>query len=125
MYEEGKKLEYRNDRKKRVARLKKMIVGLVITLIAVPTILCIVLAIKLAVLKGKVNDILEEKDRLESTSKYVEDSSLEDNTTENNQTDNSEQATGEQNSEEQTTQEATTQEQTTERPTLSPDGKYA
>lgn len=123
MYEEGKKLEFRNERKKRVARLKKMIIGLVITLIAVPTILCIVLAIKLAILKGKVNDILEEKDRLESTSKYIEESSLDDKTTENDQTDNNEEVTGE-----QTTQEQTTQEQTTQQPTVDktlPDGKYA
>ena len=125
MYEEGKKLEFKNERKKRVARLKKMIIGLVITLIAVPTILCIVLAIKLAVLKGKVNEILEEKDRLESTSKYIEESSLEGETTENNQTENSEEATGEQTTQELTTEEQVTQEQTTKEPTTLPDGKYA
>lgn len=135
MYEEGKNLEFNDDRQKRVAKLKKMIIGLVITLIAIPTILCIVLVVKLVVLKGKVDNILDEKSKLENTTVYSEestDSSGESTTeqgTQANTGDDSQQATDEQQTTEQQTtdQQQTTEEQTTKPVVVEPlpDGKYA
>ena len=135
MYEEGKNLEFNDDRQKRVAKLKKMIIGLVITLIAIPTILCIVLVVKLVVLKGKVDNILDEKSKLENTTVYSEestDSSGESTTeqgTQANTGDDSQQATDEQQTTDQQTtdQQQTTEEQTTEPVVVEPlpNGKYA
>ena len=118
MYEEGKNLEFKDDRQKRVAKLKKMIIGLVITLIAIPTILCIVLVVKLVVIKGKVNNILDEKSKLENTTEYSEESSS------SSGEDTSEQVT--QSNTEDTTQQST-EEQTTTPVVVEPlpDGKYA
>ena len=118
MYEEGKNLEFKDDREKRVAKLKKMIIGLVITLIAIPTILCIVLVVKLVVIKGKVNNILDEKSKLENTTEYSEESSS------SSGEDTSEQVT--QSNTEDTTQQST-EEQTTTPVVVEPlpDGKYA
>ena len=118
MYEEGKNLEFNDDRQKRVAKLKKMIIGLVITLIAIPTILCIVLVVKLVVIKGKVNNILDEKSKLENTTEYSEESSS------SSGEDTSEQVT--QSNTEDTTQQST-EEQTTTPVVVEPlpDGKYA
>lgn len=118
MYEEGKNLEFKDDRQKRVAKLKKMIIGLVITLIAIPTILCIVLVVKLVVIKGKVNNILDEKSKLENTTEYSEEiwsSSGEDTSEQIAQSDT-----------EDTTQQST-EEQTTTPVVVEPlpDGKYA
>lgn len=118
MYEEGKNLEFKDDRQKRVAKLKKMIIGLVITLIAIPTILCIVLVVKLVVIKGKVNNILDEKSKLENTTEFMENgSTLADE-------DTSEQVS--QTNTEDTTQQST-EEQTTKPVVVEPlpDGKYA
>ena len=118
MYEEGKNLEFKDDRQKRVAKLKKMIIGLVITLIAIPTILCIVLVVKLVVIKGKVNNILDEKSKLENTTEYSEESSS------SSGEDTSEQIA--QSDTEDTTQQST-EEQTTTPVVVEPlpDGKYA
>lgn len=118
MYEEGKNLEFKDDREKRVAKLKKMIIGLVITLIAIPTILCIVLVVKLVVIKGKVNNILDEKSKLENTTEYSEESSS------SSGEDTSEQVA--QSNTEDTTQQST-EEQTTTPVVVEPlpDGKYA
>ena len=71
MYEEGKKLEFRDERQKRVAKLKKLMIALVVTLIAIPTILCIVLVVKLVILQGKVENILDDKDKMENTTTYI------------------------------------------------------
>ena len=118
MYEAGKNLEFKDDRKKRVAKLKKLIIGLVITLIAVPTILCGVLVVKLFILQDKVDEMLDEKNKLESTTEYIaQDSSSTEPTTEQAS------ATDESSSEETTEQESTTEEQTTAEPLK--DGKYA
>lgn len=118
MYEEGKNLEFKDDREKRVAKLKKMIIGLVITLIAIPTILCIVLVVKLVVIKGKVNNILDEKSKLENTTEYSEESSS------SSGEDTSEQVT--QSNTEDTTQQSTEEQTTTPVVVeLLPDGKYA
>lgn len=118
MYEEGKNLEFKDDRQKRVAKLKKMIIGLVITLIAIPTILCIVLVVKLVVIKGKVNNILDEKSMLENTTEYSEEISS------SSGEDTSEQIA--QSDTEDTTQQST-EEQTTTPVVVEPlpDGKYA
>lgn len=118
MYEEGKNLEFKDDRQKRVAKLKKMIIGLVITLIAIPTILCIVLVVKLVVIKGKVNNILDEKSKLENTTEYSEEISS------SSGEDTSEQIA--QSDTEDTTQQST-EEQTTTPVVVEPlpDGKYA
>ena len=118
MYEEGKNLEFKDDREKREAKLKKMIIGLVITLIANPTILCIVIVVKLVVIKGKVNNILDEKSKLENTTEYSEESSS------SSGEDTSEQVT--QSNTEDTTQQST-EEQTTTPVVVEPlpDGKYA
>lgn len=118
MYEEGKNLEFKDDRQKRVAKLKKMIIGLVITLIAIPTILCIVLVVKLVVIKGKVNNILDEKSKLENTTEYSEEISS------SSGEDTSEQIV--QSDTEDTTQQST-EEQTTTPVVVEPlpDGKYA
>lgn len=118
MYEEGKNLEFKDDRQKRVAKLKKMIIGLVITLIAIPTILCIVLVVKLVVIKGKVNYILDEKSKLENTTEYSEEISS------SSGEDTSEQIA--QSDTEDTTQQST-EEQTTTPVVVEPlpDGKYA
>ena len=118
MYEAGKNLEFKDDRQKRVAKLKKMIIGLVITLIAIPTILCIVLVVKLVVIKGKVNNILDEKSKLENTTEYSEEISS------SSGEDTSEQIA--QSDTEDTTQQST-EEQTTTPVVVEPlpDGKYA
>ena len=132
MYEEGKKLEFKDDRQKRIAKLKKMIIGLVITLIAIPTLLCIVLVVRVVTLQGKVNDLLDEKNKSQSNSSYTEQSagsSTEDGTTSSNE----EQSTGDkstegQSTEEQSTEEQSTEEQSTDKPVVIeplPDGKYA
>ena len=118
MYEAGKNLEFKDDRKKRVAKLKKLIVGLVITLIAIPTILCGVLVFKLFVLQDKVDNILDEKNKLENTTGYIaEGESTEESTSEIPS--ESEEASTEETSEE----ESTTEEPTTAEPL--PEGKYA
>ena len=124
MYEEGKNLEFNDDRQKRVAKLKKMIIGLVITLIAIPTILCIVLVVKLVIMKGKVDNLLDEKSRLENTTVYSEEntSMLVEDTTEQNVQGNTD------DSSQQSTDEQTTGEQETTTPVIVeplPDGKYA
>lgn len=118
MYEAGKNLEFKDDRQKRIAKLKKLIIGLVITLIAIPTILCIVLVFKLFVLQDKVDKILDEKDKMESTTEYIaDDSSTEESTSETP-------SESEESSSEQTTEEeSTTEEPTTLAPL--PEGKYA
>ena len=123
MYEEGKNLEFKDDRKKRVARLKKMIIGLVITLIAVPTILCAVLVVKLVILQGKVNDMLDEKSKSENTTAYSaeSDSSTKGDTTANENQSSEENTTPK--GEEQSTEEQSTQEPVVVEPL--PDGKYA
>ena len=123
MYEEGKKLEFNDDRQKRVARLKKMIIGLVITLIAIPTILCVVLVVKLVVLKGKVDDMLDEKNKSEVTTSYSdEESDMKTQDTTDEQIQSSEESTTPKG-EEQSTEEQTTQEPVVVEPL--PDGKYA
>lgn len=123
MYEEGKKLEFRDERQKRVAKLKKLMIALVVTLIAIPTILCIVLVVKLVILQGKVENILDDKDKMENTTTYIgETTGDSDDSFASSQTENNTQESQEQSSEEQTTEE-----QTTEKPSEEPlpDGKYA
>lgn len=128
MYEEGKKLDFSDDRKKRVAKLKKLIMALVITLIAIPTILCIVLVVKLFILQDKVDNILDNRDKVENTTEYTGETTgnVEEGSTDS-QTGSESQESQEQSSEEQTTEEQTTEEQTTETPSTEPlpDGKYA
>ena len=118
MYEAGKNLEFNDDRKKRIAKYKKIIIGLIITLIAIPTILCGVMIFKLFVLQNKVDDMLDKKNELENTTEYmVEGNSTEEST--------SEPPT---ESEESSTEETTEEESTTEEPTTVeplPEGKYA
>jgi hypothetical protein len=123
MYEEGKKLEFRDERQKRVAKLKKLMIALVVTLIAIPTILCIVLVVKLVILQGKVENILDDKDKMENTTTYIgETTDDSDESSTGTQTESNTQESQEQSSEEQTTEE-----QTTEKPSEEPlpDGKYA
>lgn len=123
MYEEGKKLEFKDERQKRVAKLKKLMIALVVTLIAIPTILCIVLVVKLFILQGKVENILDDKDKMENTTTYIgETTGDSDDSFASSQTENNTQESQEQSSEEQTTEE-----QTTEKPSEEPlpDGKYA
>lgn len=123
MYEEGKKLEFRDERQKRVAKLKKLMIALVVTLIAIPTILCIVLVVKLVILQGKVENILDDKDKMENTTTYIgETTDDSDESSTSTQTESNTQESQEQSSEEQTTEE-----QTTEKPSEEPlpDGKYA
>ena len=118
MYEAGKNLEFKDDRKKRVAKLKKLIIGLVITLIAVPTILCGVLVVKLFILQDKVDEMLDEKNKLESTTEYIaQDSSSTESATEQTT------VTEESSSQQSTEEESTTEESTTAEPLK--DGKYA
>lgn len=118
MYEAGKNLEFSDDRKKRIEKYKKMIIGLVITLIAIPTILCGVLIFKLFVLQDKVDDMLDEKNKLENTTEYIaEGGSTEESTSETPS-----------ESEESSMETTTEEESTTEEPTTSeplPEGKYA
>lgn len=123
MYEEGKKLEFRDERQKRVAKLKKLMIALVVTLIAIPTILCIVLVVKLVILQGKVENILDDRDKMENTTTYIgETTGDSDDSSTGSQTESNTQESQEQSSEEQTTEE-----QTTEKPSEEPlpDGKYA
>lgn len=123
MYEEGKKLEFRDERQKRVAKLKKLMIALVVTLIAIPAILCIVLVVKLVILQGKVENILDDKDKMENTTTYIgETTDDSDESSTGTQTESNTQESQEQSSEEQTTEE-----QTTEKPSEEPlpDGKYA
>lgn len=146
MYGEGKKLEYRSNRRRQRNRKKKLMMGLIAVLIAIPTILCTVMVVKAFFLKEKVDDILDKKDEYENTTEYKgengsniaevsTDNQSEIQTTSDGQTienQNTEQQTaesqsGEETTEEQTTEEQTTQEQATTKPVVDPlpDGKYA
>ena len=118
MYEAGKNLEFKDDRKKRVNKIKKLIIGLVITLIAIPTILCGVLVFKLFVMRDKVDDILEEKNKQENTTGYIAEGESTEGSTSEIPSESEELSTEETKEEESTTEEPTTAEPL-------PEGKYA
>lgn len=132
MYEERKTpYDDGDDKKKKINLLKKSIIGLIITLMAVPAVMCIILIIRVVALQNQVGEMLEIKDRGESTSLLVTDSMPEESgSTEEQSTtpvqesssDNSNEEIGESSSEEMST-DSPAEETTTVSPL--PDGKYA
>lgn len=117
MYEEGKNLHIRDDRGRKKKILKPIIIGLIATLIIVPTVLCIVLMVRVVSLQNRVDDLLEQKENSE-------------NITQTGDEDATQVGGGSQSVEDTTGEEATSEEPTsTEDKTTSveplPDGKYA
>lgn len=116
MYEEEKSLKSEEARRKRINRLKKTIVTLILTLMAVTTVLCIVLMIRVFSLQNKVDDLLEFSYKEEVT---VADSNI----SVEGQKPSEETTTNEPSTEETTSGETTTEPPTDIQPL--PDGKYA
>lgn len=52
-----------NDRRKRINRLKKIILAVVAVLIFIPIILCIILSVRVCSLEGKLDELLEMKEK--------------------------------------------------------------
>lgn len=131
-----KNVRHKKGRKRRHIVLQKSVLALLATLVAVPTILCIVLILRVVSLQNRVDDLLLEKKSIEQSGEKVTPVSGEAN---NDTTSTDKQATPDETSsstESQTTtsketeSQTTTEEQTSkEEPTTKAeptgDGKYA